>query len=794
MIDLSGTWRLQDADGEYDLEIALPGDVHSALIAAGLLPEPYEGLNEEACRWVAERDWVLSSSFEAEGAEWAHLKIDQLDCVAEVWVNGREALFAENVFHAHEVRLYAALKPGRNDISMRIYSSTEAADLRQAGMPYPVPYQASNSPIPNGNMLRKVQCDFGWDWGIALAPLGVYGAMELRESGAWISAVEIAQAHFEGAVELEVGVTVQGLEAGMLPLEISCAGASVTEVVPVTQRAETHYFRLVLEDAALWWPAGLGEQSLHGLRVSFGEDRWEQQIALREVELVSEPDAVGRSFKLRVNGVDVFCRGANWIPADALPGRISDEQTRALLTSAAEANMNMIRVWGGGRYETDAFYAECDALGLLVWQDFMFACNLYPATEQFLASVGREVDYQAKRLGHRVALWCGDNELIGALTWFKESREDRDRYLVAYDRLNRTIETHLKAAVPGAQWWPSSPSAGPMDFGDAWHEDGAGDMHFWSVWHEGRDFEHYRDVAPRFCSEFGFQSFPSVPVIRSFAEEGDMNIASPVMEAHQKNAGGNARIAETMFRYFRFPESFEDFVYLSQIQQGLAMKTAVEFWRAAKPRCMGTLYWQLNDVWPVASWSSLNYGGSWKALHYMARRFYQPVQVVGIPEGGDVRLVGLNDTGAEVEVDLSLTRLTPDGEAAPLTARSHRLSPECATELGALAAEDLKGFPLLGLDWSGAGMAGFDVVNFLPWKALDLAMPELKLEVVGDRVRVSSARPAFYVVLEADLPGHFSDNAFTVLPGRPIEVAWSGAAGATFRARDLHSATYGRTT
>ncbi|MEO0912746.1 MAG: glycoside hydrolase family 2 protein [Pseudomonadota bacterium] len=792
MIDLSGTWRLQDAHDEYDLEIVLPGDVHSALIAAGHLPEPYEGLNEEACRWVAERDWVLSRRFEAEGAEWAHLKIDQVDCIAEVLVNGEAVLFGENVFHPLEGPLIGALRPGENEIAIRIYSATEAADLKQAAQPYPVPYHAENSPIPNGNMLRKVQCDFGWDWGIALAPLGVYGAMELREGGAWIAGVAVAQAHFAEAVELEISVSVQGLEEGLLPLEVACAGVAATEVVPVSRGAETHVLRLVVEDAALWWPLGLGPQPLHELCVTLGEAGWTQRIALREVELVSEADEVGRSFMLRVNGQDVFCRGANWIPADALPGRISDEKTRGLLEAAVAANMNMIRVWGGGRYETDRFYEDCDELGLLVWQDFMFACNLYPATEDFLESVGREVAYQARRLGHRVALWCGDNELIGALDWFKESREDRDRYLVAYDRLNRVIEQGLKAAMPGAQWWPSSPSPGPLDFGDAWHDDTRGDMHFWSVWHEGKDFEHYRDVSPRFCSEFGFQSFPSMEVVRSFAEPEDMNIASPVMEAHQKNGGGNARIAETIFRYFRFPETFEDFVYLSQIQQGLAMKTAVEFWRAAKPRCMGTLYWQLNDVWPVASWSSLNYGGSWKALHYMARRFYQPVQVVGIPEGGDVRLLGLNDTGEAVEVELTLTRLVPDGAVAPLPARTHRLSADVATELGAFAAEDMGEFPLLSLEWSGAGMAGFDVVNVLPWKGLDLAMPGVKLEVEGDRVRVSAERPAFFVVLEADVPGHFSDNAFHVLPGRPIEVLWSGPDGASFRATDLHSATYGR--
>ncbi len=401
-----------------------------------------------------------------------------------------------------------------------------------------------------------------------------------------------------------------------------------------------------------------------------------RRIGLRTIELESRPDEAGRSFLVKVNGVPVFCRGANWIPADALPGRISPEKTRGLLQSAVDANMNMLRIWGGGFYEPDWFLDICDELGLMVWQDFMFSCNLYPSDRDYLNGVAQEVRYQAGRLQHHasIALWCGDNELIGALNWFDESRTNRDRYLVAYDRLNRTVEDGLLAVDPQANWWPSSPSPGPMSFGDAWHDDSSGDMHFWSVWHEGRDFEHYRDVRPRFCSEFGFQSYPSMDVIRTFADEEDWNIASTVMESHQKNVGGNARIAETMFRYFRFPASFEDFVYLSQVQQGLAIRTAVEYWRSLKPHCMGTLYWQLNDTWPVASWSSLDYGGGWKALHFMARRFFSPVAVFALPsKDGSIGFAGINDTREDVSLRLDVECIFADGTVSRLAALDVRL-------------------------------------------------------------------------------------------------------------------------
>ena len=312
---------------------------------------------------------------------------------------------------------------------------------RQAALPFPVPHHAGNSPIPNGNMLRKVQCDFGWDWNIALAPFGIYGAARLEpRSAVRIAEVTLSQEHGPDGVGLRVWV--DAVNAERLGCRIA-VGPESREAVIFDGGCEALF---QLPDHALWWPNGLGPATLHEVRVEVGGARWHKRLALRDVRLVTEPDAAGLGFKLSVNGRDVFARGANWIPADALPGRITDAAVRDLLQSAAAANMNMIRVWGGGRYERDLFYETCDELGLMVWQDFMFACNLYPATPRFLDSVAAEVREQVRRLAPHVALWCGDNELIGALGWYDESRRDRDRYLVTYDRLNRTIETALRSA------------------------------------------------------------------------------------------------------------------------------------------------------------------------------------------------------------------------------------------------------------------------------------------------------------------------------------------------------------
>ena len=465
-----------------------------------------------------------------------------------------------------------------------------------------MPYAVNNNAIADGNMIRKMQCDFGWDWNIALAPFGLYGDLYLEpKSETQLARLDIQQNHQKGQVQVVVTGFIDGTDCDW---QIELDGQSQSG-----SSSEKEFQAIFdIKKPNLWSPVGMCNQVLYEIRIKVADCVEVRKIGLRDAQLITEYDTSGTGFKFRINGKDVFAKGANWIPADALAGRITPQKTRALLQSAVDANMNMIRVWGGGRYAPDWFYDICDELGLMVWQDFMFACNIYPADDRFLSEVKAEVHQAVARLGHHpsIVLWCGDNELIGALNWFDETRNNRDRYLVNYDRLNRTIETTLKETAPWANWWPSSPSPGILDFGDAWHNDSAGDMHFWSVWHEGRDFDHYRDVRPRFCSEFGFQSYPSMDVIRTFADPKDWNIAAPVIESHQKNAGGNARIAETMYRYFRFPTNFENFVYLSQVQQALAIKTAVDHWRSLKPHCMGTLYWQLNDTWPVCSLSLIH--------------------------------------------------------------------------------------------------------------------------------------------------------------------------------------------
>lgn len=784
-LPLAGVWQLSDSSEDYSCAFTLPGDGISALFDAELIPDPYVGRNEYDVRWVCERSWIAKRTFELTQTD-VDLVLSEVDTIATISVNGTEVAHLDNAFRTWRISLKDVAKIGENEIEIVFHSPVEAGKAKQDAHPFEIPW-SKNCPIQYGNFLRKPACDFGWDWNIALAPFGIYGEMSIQPSGATrIDRIEVEQRHREGSVDVKIVAHITG---GEKSATVAFGGQEVTTFLI----DGTATVVLTINDPDLWWPAGQGDQPLYDLSVKAGEAKSTRRIGLRSLELVTEKDDIGLGFKVRVNGRDIFCKGANWIPADALPSRITQEKTRDLLQSAVDANMNMLRIWGGGRYEPSSFYEACDELGLLIWQDFMFACNLYPSDRDFLANVRAEIHDNVARLQHHacIALWCGDNELIGALTWYDVSINDRDRYLVNYDRLNRTIENALFETDPNATWWPSSPSPGPLNFGDAWHDDTSGDMHFWSVWHEGRDFDHYRDVGPRFCSEFGFQSYPNLNSIKALSVDSVLNIASPEMESHQKNEGGNARIAETMFRYFRWPSDFEDFVYVSQVQQALAIKTAVTHWRSLAPRCMGTLIWQLNDTWPVCSWASLDYGGDWKLMHFAAQKFFAPTLITAVPEGEHILIRGHSDVPGGQEVKVNVSAVSTAGSLRPLTSGSGQLALEAET-LCSVQADQLGPDEFLLVDWEN----GREIFAPKPYKSYDLLSNDLSIvtKQVGDayEVTLSSNRLSLFAAVEADCNGRWESNLFDLLPGETITTSFTPAnpnETPNFTARDLFSAT-----
>lgn len=779
------------SNGDYSAALAVPGDVHSALLAEDKIPDPYWRDTETMLDWVHESEWIAETRFHLEELQsgfWT-LTFDSIDCMAEVTLNDQLIGRCDNQFIRWDFDVSAGLQQGINVLQVKFLSNTAAARELASQAPFAVPYIAWNNRLAHFNFLRKTQCHAGWDWNIALSPLGLYGPVTLKRTDAVrIDDVLFRQKHAADTVMLGVDVHYTAQSMSQVQAEVHCEGQIVKHTIDAYPGTDRVQLSLELEAPRLWWPAGHGAQEMYEVEVRLGGELKKYRIGLREVELITDADDIGRRFAFRVNGREIFMRGANWIPADALPARGTPQVVDDLLQSAVEANMNMLRVWGGGQYEPDWFYQKCSEKGLMVWQDFMFSCNLYPASDSaWLNSVRIEARQQIRRLSQHasVALWCGDNEVIGALSWFEEARKDRDHYLAVYARLNHALEEAIEQESPGIAFWASSPAVGRLDFGDGWHDDTAGDMHFWDVWHSAKDFEHYRTVKPRFCSEFGFQSFPSNQLIETFTEAHDRNVSSGVMDVHQRNQGGNSRIVETLARYFRFPDKFEDMTWLSQVSQALAMKTAIEFWRSNKPRCMGALYWQLNDTWPVASWSSLEYGGNWKLTQYFARRFFSPVLVSAQPDAdtGEVIIIAVNDTPQPLSLNIEVTAVTPQGHMTSVGEWSLETPADRAIEVCRVEPAELAKGQMLQINWQDERGLNQGHNDYLPLRPRQYTLSEPTITVTqiegtgGSEVELLSDSLALFVTYDHGGSDIWSDNGFTLLPGVPRRLHKSRSRG-----------------
>lgn len=820
-LDLGGAFALSSPTAhDITVPITLPGDVHAALLAADRIPDPYYGENEKTVMWVNETAWSVERSFTASATDidgYLTLTLAEVDCVATILLNGEVVAKTQNSFVRNDIDVTGKVREGDNTLRIEFDIAPDVAKARSDAHPFPIPftknYQTNGLKGIHMNFIRKAACHAGWDWGICIMPIGVYGTMSLRKSRlARQESVQVDQAHGKTSVELTLKTRLFAFAHGEVELEHRIDGQVITDKLVVNKGENVFTHNVTIHNPKLWWPAGQGEQPLYELVTNLEGEKTTRQIGLRKLEWVVEPDEIDHTFKCRINGRDITMMGANWIPADAIPSRITPAVIRDLLESAKAANMNMLRIWGGGQYEPDYFYELCDELGILLWHDFMFACMSYPSDRPFLDNVRTEITQQVRRLSHHasIALWCGDNEVIGSLHWYPETKAAPERYVANYDRLNSMLGNIVEDEDPARRFWPSSPSMGYLDFSDGWQMDTRGDTHYWDVWHSAKPFEAYRTVNPRFASEFGFQSFTSMNVIETFADEKDRNPSSPVMENHQRNAGGNARILETMTRYFRFPRDFDQMVFLSQIQQGLAIKTAIEYWRSTKPRCMGTLYWQINDIWPVASWSSLDYGGQWKLLQYMAKRFFLPVNVVAVPHTDEVLtnsrgtpvenapptsivFRGINDTAGPVSISLEVRAVKIAGGDRVVFSGNTAIGSDAAITVASIPFDDLAADEFLFFSWRDAkgNLLGENDYFPKPYKAYELVQPKIRAawsEVDGQLVlTLTTDKPALFVTATVDIPGYFSDNAVTLLPGRQTDLTFTPRHGATPSAAELVS-------
>lgn len=793
-VNLGGAWRMREADSETWHSAHVPGSVYADLMADGTMPDPFWRENELDAFERMKKDYVYQRAFTVTEAQLAHAHVELvcegLDTLAHVSLNGREIAFADNMHITWVWDVKEQLHAGENTLEIRFDSPI----LYCAKKAEEAPGWESSDATPGFRHLRKAHCMFGWDWGPRLPDAGIWRPIFLRTwDAARLENALMLQAHHDGVVDVTIRPEIAGESAWSA--EITAPDGEVI-IIPETTAAEQV---VRVKNPQLWWPNGLGKQPLYRVtvRLATGDTRvW--RIGLRTMTVSREKDEWGEEFCHVVNGMKVFAMGADYIPEDNILARVTPERTRRLLEDCKAANFNAIRVWGGGYYPDDAFYDICDELGLMVWQDLMYACAFYDLTPDFERSIRVETHQNVARLRHHasLALICGNNEmemfmagansaLINHRTW--EFVPTYPHHITDYVKMFEYIlPAIVKETAPQTYWWPASPSSGG-NF-DAPNDENRGDNHYWDVWHGEKPFTEYRKFFFRYASEFGFQSFPCLKSVEQFTLPDDRNIFSRVMERHQRNQAANGKILSYLSQTFRYPNSFDDLLYASQLMQAEAIRYGVEHWRRNRGRCMGAIIWQLNDIWPVASWASIDYYGRWKALHYAAKRFFAPVMISAEEEGElsqnpkineyhpaplekSFRLNVCNETLRDVTGEVFWALRTPDGAIVRQNQQTLTIPAMSAKWLDKVDCADAS---LTGHYVSFAFVVDNVAVSegtciFCAPKHFEFTDPQLTAETHGDTIIVTSHAYAKQVWLESeDADLLLDDNAFDMNPGTKV--------------------------
>lgn len=793
-MNLGGAWRMREADSQTWHSAHVPGSVYADLMADGTMPDPFWRENELDAFERMKKDYVYQRAFTVTEAQLAHAHVELvcegLDTLAHVSLNGREIAFADNMHITWVWNVKEQLHAGENTLEIRFDSPI----LYCAKKAEEAPGWESSDATPGFRHLRKAHCMFGWDWGPRLPDAGIWRPIFLRTwDAARLENALMLQAHHDGVVDVTIRPEIAGESAWSA--EITAPDGEVI-IIPETTATEQV---ITIEHPQLWWPNGLGKQPLYRVtvRLATGDTRvW--RIGLRTMTVSREKDEWGEEFCHVINGMKVFAMGADYIPEDNILARVTPERTRRLLEDCKAANFNAIRVWGGGYYPDDAFYDICDELGLLVWQDLMYACAFYDLTPDFERSIRVETHQNVARLRHHasLALICGNNEmemfmagansaLINHRTW--EFVPTYPHHITDYVKMFEYIlPAIVKETAPQTYWWPASPSSGG-NF-DAPNDENRGDNHYWDVWHGEKPFTEYRKFFFRYASEFGFQSFPCLKSVEQFTLPDDRNIFSRVMERHQRNQAANGKILSYLSQTFRYPNSFDDLLYASQLMQAEAIRYGVEHWRRNRGRCMGAIIWQLNDIWPVASWASIDYYGRWKALHYAAKRFFAPVMISAEEEGElsqnpkineyhpaplekSFRLNVCNETLRDVTGEVVWALRTPDGAIVRQNQQTLTIPAMSAKWLDKVDCADAS---LTGHYVSFAFVVDDVALSegtciFCAPKHFEFVDPRLTLETRGDTLVVTSHAYAKQVWLESeDADLLLDDNAFDMNPGTKV--------------------------
>ncbi|PAF33020.1 glycoside hydrolase family 2 protein [Paenibacillus sp. 7516] len=813
-------WTFKACEDQEWLPAQVPGCVHTDLLKLDKIPDPFYGTNEKEIQWIDKKDWEYRTEFDINkdllSQEHLEIVFDGLDTYADVYVNDQHVLSADNMFRVWNVDVKSIVKASGNVLRIRFRSPIQEDLPKLEKLGYALP--ASNDQSDVGGLgdkrvsifARKAPYHYGWDWGPRFVTSGIWrearleGWSEVKINDVFIRQNEVtaSAASLTAIVEVETFNPIETI------IRIGTDGQTWEQAASLQAGVQTIEIPVSINEPKLWWSRGLGDPHMYSFvtEVLKGEQVLADstvKTGLRSIRLVRDKDEAGASFYFELNGVAVFAKGANHIPNDSFITEITAERYRHEIVSAAESNMNMLRVWGGGIYEEDVFYELCDEYGLLVWQDFMFACSMYPGDEAFLNSVRHEAIDNVKRLRNHpsIVLWCGNNEIDSAWAhyiedggwgWKKDyNAEQREKIWADYEAIfHELLPEVVEAYAPGVDYWPSSPLVS-LTNDEKQHANPStseGDIHYWGVWHSVEPFENYNVYVGRFMSEYGFQSFPEYKSVRKYAEEEDLALESEVMLAHQKNGAGNRLIKQYMDMYMHEPKDFPSFLYMSQVLQAEAMKTAIEAHRRRKPYCMGTLYWQMNDCWPVASWAGMDYFGNWKALQYYAKRSFSDVlvSVDGTKEDRtDVYLI--SDQLQPVEGQLQVRLIGFDGTV--YREEEHAVSLESNSGKQVLTlnnADWLQGHDpaatLLRLELKQKGHA--DIVQehyFAPSKDLGLKQAAIQVTEVqesdGSYLVLESDTLAKQVWISTEAEGVFSDNFFDLIPGIPAKVKFTSREG-----------------
>lgn len=808
VISLNGDWEFrQRVEGAGAQEAAwrpavVPGVVHTDLLRNKAIPDPFYRDNESKLQWIENADWEYRKSFEVKPELLAHknveLVFEGVDTYAEIYLNGKLVHTADNMFREWRIDAKPHLKAGANELRL-VFPSI----IKQAAKVAALDKWHTLSKTEDKVYIRKAAYEYGWDWGPRFVTSGIWRPVKLEAwDAARISDFHIRQRDITAAaarVTAEVEVTAAEDGAAKITVEYTHQGkkTEVARTVEVHKGPNPVDLPIEIKNPELWYPTGYGPQSMYEFRaqvkVAKSSDERKVRTGLRSVMLRRDVDQWGRSFEFVINGIPVFGKGADVIPFDSFPTRVTTEQYRQVLQSAKDANMNMVRHWGGGYYETDEFYEICDELGIMIWQDFMFGNDWQPGTYAFKLDIAAEVEQQLKRLRNHpsIVLWCGNNETEVALNWNDRQKLSAEvKFHMWQDYVSvfsGVIARQVERLVPETPYWPSSPSA---DYEDLAEGQQSGDMHNWDVWHGMLPLRDYEKFFPRFMTEYGFQSFPELKSVEAFTVPDDRTgITTPVMLAHQKNMAGNQKIHDYMLRDYPEPRDFPAFLYASQILQAEAIKIGAEHLRRLRPRSMGSIYWQLNDCWPVASWASLDYYGRWKALHYYARRFYADLLVSPHSEDGALAVYVVSDKTAATKADLRVRLMTVDGtvlsdktqavEVPALSSNAYVRMP-MAEFLNAKDMDANKVFAVTDLIVNGKAVSS-NVLFFVPTKQAQLPATkvntDLKREGKSYRLTLTSKTLARSVFVNfGSLEAKVSDNYFDIIPGQAVEVEVTSAA------------------